>query len=153
MADSRVQMKCDGCGKTVSFPANQQGTVQECPECGGYIDVPEITDAPLGWAQMGEAYTRQSLQNQRQVGRVGAQQDETDRQLRRGDEQQEHFQRQLDRGDQQAEHNQRQLDFGDRLGALQEKLLERAGRLLDRWEALAGRLEQLLGDIEKRARG
>ena len=41
MVGARIQLPCEGCGKTVSFPFSDAGTVQECPECGGYLDIPE----------------------------------------------------------------------------------------------------------------
>src|SRR5262245_15115192 len=37
--DVPVEMTCDECGERVSFPADQRGTVQECPKCTAYIDV------------------------------------------------------------------------------------------------------------------
>jgi hypothetical protein len=34
-----VEAVCENCGRLSSFPAAQRGSVQECPQCGGYIDV------------------------------------------------------------------------------------------------------------------
>ena len=31
---------CDECGTQTTFPAGAQGSVQECPQCAAYIDVP-----------------------------------------------------------------------------------------------------------------
>ena len=49
--DVPVEMTCDECGERVSFPAEQRGTVQECPKCTAYIDVGGIDgdwdDTPL----------------------------------------------------------------------------------------------------------
>jgi hypothetical protein len=36
----RVQAACEECGRAVEFPASQRGSVQECPHCGEYVDVP-----------------------------------------------------------------------------------------------------------------
>lgn len=138
MAETRIQMQCEGCGKTVTFPAADLGTVQECPECGGYLDVPELTRVPTVYDQQTDAYARQS--------------EETDRQLRRSGEQQEETERQLRQAAKQLEQYQRQLDQRDRLTALEEQLLERAARLLDRWEALAARVEQALSDCQEPGR-
>jgi len=33
-------VECEACGKTTVFPGNLQGTVQDCPHCGAYLDVP-----------------------------------------------------------------------------------------------------------------
>ena len=138
MAEARIQMQCEGCGKTVTFPATELGTVQECPECGGYLDVPELTRVPTVYDQQTDAYARQS--------------EETDRQLRRSGEQQEETERQLRCAGGQQEHAQRQLDTRDRLDSLEERLLQRATQLIDRCETLAARVEQAVIDIEKRGR-
>jgi hypothetical protein len=39
-----VDVVCEECGKGATFPAAEQGTVQECPHCGGFLDVPEPDD-------------------------------------------------------------------------------------------------------------
>ncbi|MCK4660334.1 MAG: hypothetical protein KAV82_12495 [Phycisphaerae bacterium] len=44
--DSRtIEAICEECGKTVSFPYAQRGTVQDCPHCGEYVDVPDKAEA------------------------------------------------------------------------------------------------------------
>jgi hypothetical protein len=35
-----VDATCEECGHTSSFPGKQRGTIQECPKCREYIDVP-----------------------------------------------------------------------------------------------------------------
>jgi hypothetical protein len=42
-AAARVQLKCEGCGDTLVFSPEEMGTVQECPSCGDYIDIPDLT--------------------------------------------------------------------------------------------------------------
>jgi hypothetical protein len=37
--ESAVEVVCDECGRSASFPAAQRGSVQQCPHCRGYIDV------------------------------------------------------------------------------------------------------------------
>ena len=39
-----VSAECEECGKTTEFPAAQQGSVQECPHCLKWIDVPDPND-------------------------------------------------------------------------------------------------------------
>jgi len=39
-AETAVEVTCEECKCACSFPADQRGTVQECPECGAYVDVP-----------------------------------------------------------------------------------------------------------------
>jgi hypothetical protein len=37
----RVDVTCEACKTTTTFTGEQRGTVQECAECGAYLDVPE----------------------------------------------------------------------------------------------------------------
>jgi hypothetical protein len=39
--EGQVELTCEECGAVSTFPASQRGTVQECSECGAYVDVPE----------------------------------------------------------------------------------------------------------------
>ncbi len=39
-----VKAECDECGKTSEFPASEAGSVQDCPHCGEYMDVPDLED-------------------------------------------------------------------------------------------------------------
>src|SRR5437762_4778460 len=36
-----VEAVCEECGQTTTFTAAEQGTVQQCPHCGAYLDVPD----------------------------------------------------------------------------------------------------------------
>src|SRR5262245_52140170 len=36
-----VEVVCESCGHRATFPGEQRGSVQECPECGAYVDVGE----------------------------------------------------------------------------------------------------------------
>jgi hypothetical protein len=35
-----VEAVCEECGKSSTFPAAKRGTVQDCPHCAAYLDVP-----------------------------------------------------------------------------------------------------------------
>ncbi len=37
-----VEAVCEECGKTSRFPFGQRETVQTCPHCRNYLDVPEV---------------------------------------------------------------------------------------------------------------
>ena len=37
-----IEAVCEECGKTSRFPFEQRGTVQSCPHCRQYVDVPEV---------------------------------------------------------------------------------------------------------------
>lgn len=56
--EARIQLKCEGCSDTLLFAVAEMGTVQECPACGAYIDVPDLTTA---------RYERQLRESDRQL--------------------------------------------------------------------------------------
>ena len=39
-----IDLVCEECSQVNSFPRDQAGTVQECSECGTYLDVPSDTE-------------------------------------------------------------------------------------------------------------
>ena len=56
----QVHANCEDCGKPTTFPASKQGSVQTCPHCGAYLDVPDraafretVADDPKGdWIRL-----------------------------------------------------------------------------------------------------
>jgi hypothetical protein len=40
-AGDDVCLTCPECDAELSFPSDRRGHVEECPECGAYVDVPE----------------------------------------------------------------------------------------------------------------
>jgi transcription initiation factor IIE alpha subunit len=48
-----VDVMCTDCNQTSTFPAAQQGTVQSCPKCNAYVDVPD-PDEEADWADLSE---------------------------------------------------------------------------------------------------
>ena len=42
-----VIFACHECGKSVTFPDNRRGHVEECPYCSSYVDVPRESDPAL----------------------------------------------------------------------------------------------------------
>jgi len=36
-----VEVECSECGRLNSFPGDAMGTVQQCAQCGEYLDIPE----------------------------------------------------------------------------------------------------------------
>jgi hypothetical protein len=38
----KIHVVCEDCGKTSSFPSSLDGTTQDCPHCGAYVDVGEL---------------------------------------------------------------------------------------------------------------
>lgn len=87
MSDVKVTFRCDGCESTIAFPASEAGMVRDCPECGGWVDVPEvhrrsIHEAPATWGRLQEELNqrymeenlRQQQANARQIERAERQQ-------------------------------------------------------------------------------
>ncbi|MFQ5590190.1 MAG: hypothetical protein ACE5HE_03410 [Phycisphaerae bacterium] len=48
-AESRdpIDVTCDECGAVCSFPADTSRLVEECPECGAYVDTSGMGDVDL----------------------------------------------------------------------------------------------------------
>jgi hypothetical protein len=40
-----VEVVCEECGNTSTFPAEERGSVQNCPHCGAYLDVEPADEA------------------------------------------------------------------------------------------------------------
>ena len=134
MSDVKLSFQCEGCGASVSFPSSEAGTVQDCPECGGWIDVPEVTrasglkDGPP-WRNLQEElnarYFEECLRQQAENGR----QIEVSREHQRA-------------SDENIEREKAVL-------ARQEELLDQAARIAQRYEQIAARLDALLSNWEK----
>ena len=40
-SDGEIRLECEFCGEQISFLRSEQGSVQKCPHCEEYIDIPE----------------------------------------------------------------------------------------------------------------
>lgn len=50
MSEAAIKTRCEECGATVTFPATQLDTVQECPACDALLDViPETAQERDDW--------------------------------------------------------------------------------------------------------
>jgi membrane protease YdiL (CAAX protease family) len=47
LPEETITFACQECGKSITFPADRGGHVEDCPECGRYVDVPHKTETPL----------------------------------------------------------------------------------------------------------
>jgi hypothetical protein len=47
-AGPSIEVVCEECDSRALFPATQRGSVQECPNCGEYLDV-GAAELPEGW--------------------------------------------------------------------------------------------------------
>jgi hypothetical protein len=48
LAASSIDVVCEECGKTTSFPASKNGTTQDCSHCGAFVDVGD--EEPFDWS-------------------------------------------------------------------------------------------------------
>jgi hypothetical protein len=136
MTEVKLAFQCEGCGANVSFPSSLAGTIQDCPECGGWIDVPEVTrsaatkDRP-SWGSMQEElnarYFEESVRQQAEIGR------------------------QIEVGREHQKRTRDHLELDAAALAQREELLERAARIMERFERIADRFEALLAKWEKKA--
>jgi len=46
LPDEAITFACQECGKSITFPGERGGHVEECPECGSYVDVPRESETP-----------------------------------------------------------------------------------------------------------
>jgi hypothetical protein len=123
LADVRIQLRCDSCGHSVSFGVSEIGTVQECPACGAYVDVPEVGRPPTT-AEVEEALAARAAREwELQTLEAARQQAVTAKQI-------EQAQRALDRRDQQD--------------AWYDELLDRLESVIARWEQLTDKAEHVI---------
>lgn len=131
MSEIKLTFRCDGCDAIVSFPSTEAGTVQDCPECGGWVDVPEVTrrEKAPPWKNLhDELNARYFEENVRHQVEIGRQIEVAWDQLKRA-----------------GERHEREAS----LVAREEEGLDRALRLLERFERLADRFEALLARWER----
>jgi hypothetical protein len=50
-----IEVVCDECDQKSLFPANQRGTIQDCPACGAFVDVGEVDEQDPYWLEADEA--------------------------------------------------------------------------------------------------
>lgn len=136
MAEVRIEVTCPGCQKAFLRPADEQGQIAECPNCGGWVDVPEVGRPPTtaevndaATARSAREYDLQLQENARQIAEAARLQEITARQSVQ-------LQRSLDRRERQDE----QMD----------ELLQRLGRLLSRWEQLADQMGRAIEQLARR---
>jgi response regulator RpfG family c-di-GMP phosphodiesterase len=124
MNDAKISLRCPGCEELVSFLGTDAGTVQDCPECGGWVDVPELFRSPKNEDPL-------LKESERQFEESARQQNENARLLAQSINSHEEWERQL----KQAARYQDQA----------EETFGRLAALVTRWEILMSRLETKLG--------
>jgi rubrerythrin len=46
-----IEVVCEECQQNASYPAEQRGTVQDCPHCGAYVDVESGDEGDRFWLE------------------------------------------------------------------------------------------------------
>jgi hypothetical protein len=124
MSIANVELVCDGCAKSIAFPVSAVGTVQECPHCGGYVDV-ELPDE-VQPKSVDDDYKSESDRQWKESGR------------------------QLEVAKQHQEETARQLEKTTLLQNQVEDAIQHFTRFLNRCEQLAERVENVLKKWEGR---
>jgi hypothetical protein len=134
MRDIKLTFRCEGCESTITFPASEAGMIRECPECGGWVDVPEATrrdpsEAGPTWQSLQEElnkrYLEESLRQQAEIAR------------------------QIDERDKDYELSRRNLERESAYIVRREELIERETRVIARFERIAACLEALVAKWAK----
>jgi hypothetical protein len=138
-----VELVCFGCKETLSFPASAVGTIQECPHCGGHVNV-ELPDevALENRDDNNEAESeRQWTESARQLEVAKQHLEETTRQLAVARQHQEETARQIEEGG-------RQLQTTARLQGQIEESIANFSRFMSRCEQLLKRFEKVLSKFD-----
>lgn len=122
MSDVKISILCPGCEERIGFPGHDAGTVQACPECGGWVDVPELSRS----SELKDPYHDESVRQFEENARL------------------------LVRSDKSHEEWDRQLKQSAKYQADAENAFGRLAALVTRWEALTGRLERVIQRIEEK---
>jgi hypothetical protein len=121
MTEAKISFHCPGCEEFIGFPGHEAGTVQECPACHGWVDVPELSRTPGRSDPLSDESARQFAESARHLA-------ENDRLLQQSSASHAEWQRQLE----QAARYQNTF----------EEMIGRFAALVTRWEALTSRLEK-----------
>ncbi len=134
MRDLKLTFRCEGCESMIAFPASEAGMIRECPECGGWVDVPEATRRDPSESQHTLASFQEEL-NKRYFEENVRQQAEKARQIETTDRHQEWVRQNLERESASL--------------ARREELLEREARLVACFERIAVSFEAILAKWAK----
>lgn len=130
MQDVKITMLCPGCDERIGFPAIEAGTIQDCPECGGWIDVPELTRSH----EIADSY-----------------QDENARQYAESARQLEANAKLIDRSEKSHAEWERQLAQSAQFHEVVEASFHRFASLITRWEEMTARLERAAQRLEEKS--
>ena len=50
-----IEVNCEDCSTTTAYPSTAAGTMQMCPQCASYLDVPDGTEDEDDWWNVEES--------------------------------------------------------------------------------------------------
>ena len=141
MVEARFQLTCPGCEHEFLVSMSQSGEVIACPECAGWIDVPDVRDlSPIA-------------ENEKLSAEYDRQQEEYDRQQAISKRQIEEAERQQTESRSQLEVARLHMEAQHQLSVEQNRrwnlAIERLNGVVDRWDRLADKVELLLARIQE----
>lgn len=138
MSIVNVEQVCDGCKNSLLFPASAVGTIQECPHCGGHVEVELPGEvAPQNRDDSGVESERQWTESARQLELAKQHLEETSRQLEVAKQNQEQSGRQIEEAG-------KQLQTMARLQGQVEDAIVNFNLIMKRCEQLLEGFERLL---------
>lgn len=124
--EARIKVTCAGCEKPFDVPSVDQGGIVECPNCGGWVDVPEL-GARTSTAEMDKAVAhRNFLEYKRQEAEAA---------------------RLLTESARRIEQAQRDLDLWEARRDSRGRWLDALEAVIDRWERLASRMGPVVDQL------
>lgn len=134
MSQVRIEVSCPGCTEVFHVLADQQGQVEACPHCAGWVDVPDLR--PL------HHESQEVSDYDRQIAEYDRQQEEARRQT-------EEFTRQQTVSANQLVQSQKNLDEHDRQNARWRDVLDRVEQVITKWNSLADRAQHVLDKLDR----
>lgn len=134
MSIVNVELLCDACKSNLLFPASAVGTIQECPHCGGHVNV-ELPD------DVGS----QNIENNHEA--------ESERQWVESARQLEMAKQHLEETTRQIEEGGRQLQTTAQLQGQIEESIANFNRFMNRCEQLVERFEKVLSKFDGQKTG
>ncbi len=141
MTKATVRFECPGCEKSISFAVADIGTVQECPHCGGYVDVPGEKDDRFG----------NDPDDERQRAQYEQQLDDYDRQTKEIDRQHEVTKHQQEWGNKLFEKDEELQELQIQLHEKWSQTQNEVDQLVAKWQALADRVDRFVTKLEDKA--
>ncbi len=134
MSQVRIEVSCAGCGEVFHVLASQQGEVEACPRCAGWVDVPDLR--PL------HRESQEVIDYDRKIAEYDRQQEESRRQTEECTRQQTESAKQLVQG-------QKNLDDQERQNNRWNEILNQIEQLSAKWNSLTDRAQHIIDKLDR----